>query len=186
MRHAPLTGSVRLASTLATCICAASDRGDASGKREYGMTRTFLAVAAFIAATANFATLHKAAAQDLEKGQHSFNKCLPCHAVGPGAENKVGPELNGLVAATPARPRISTIPTAIRIQASFGTRRHSKTISAARRPRFLGRRWRSQALPIRRRLRICGLTSSNSTPMARSRNRLPIPALIWRKLRASR
>ena len=41
-------------------------------------------------------TLHKAAAQDLEKGQHSFNKCLPCHAVGPGAENKVGPELNGL------------------------------------------------------------------------------------------
>jgi len=96
VRHAPLTGSVRLASTLATCICAASDRGDASGKREYGMTRTFLAVAAFIAATANFATLHKAAAQDLEKGQHSFNKCLPCHAVGPGAENKVGPELNGL------------------------------------------------------------------------------------------
>jgi cytochrome c len=26
----------------------------------------------------------------------SFFKCLPCHAVGPGAENKVGPELNGL------------------------------------------------------------------------------------------
>ena len=91
MRHAPLTGSVRLASTLATCICAASDRGDASGKREYGMTRTLPAVAAFIAATANFATLQKAAAQDVEKGQHSFNKC-----VGPGAENKVGPELNGL------------------------------------------------------------------------------------------
>jgi cytochrome c len=40
--------------------------------------------------------LQNAAAQDVEKGQHSFNKCLPCHAVGPGAENKVGPELNGL------------------------------------------------------------------------------------------
>jgi cytochrome c len=40
--------------------------------------------------------LQNAAAQDVEKGQHSFNKCLPCHAVGPDAQNKVGPELNGL------------------------------------------------------------------------------------------
>jgi cytochrome c len=56
----------------------------------------FLALAAFIVATANPAILQRAAAQDVEKGQHSFNKCLPCHAVGPGAENKVGPELNGL------------------------------------------------------------------------------------------
>jgi cytochrome c len=60
------------------------------------MTRTLLAVAAFIAATASFAILQKAAAQDVEKGQRSFNKCLPCHAIGPAAENKVGPELNGL------------------------------------------------------------------------------------------
>jgi len=60
------------------------------------MTRTFLAVAAFIAATASFAILQKAAAQEVEKSQRSFFKCLPCHAVGPGAENKVGPELNGL------------------------------------------------------------------------------------------
>ena len=60
------------------------------------MTRTLLGVAAFIVATASFAMSYKAAAQDLEKGQRSFNKCLPCHAVGSGAENKVGPELNGL------------------------------------------------------------------------------------------
>ena len=26
----------------------------------------------------------------------SFNKCLACHAIGEGAKNKVGPELNGL------------------------------------------------------------------------------------------
>jgi cytochrome c len=37
-----------------------------------------------------------AAAQDLAAGARSFNKCLPCHAVGEGARNKVGPELNGL------------------------------------------------------------------------------------------
>jgi len=60
------------------------------------MTGTFLAVAALIAAIVNFAMLQKAAAQDVEKGQRSFNKCLPCHAIGPGAETKVGPELIGL------------------------------------------------------------------------------------------
>ena len=38
-----------------------------------------------------------ASAQDAEAGKKIFAKCLPCHAVGPGAKNKVGPELNGLV-----------------------------------------------------------------------------------------
>ena len=35
-------------------------------------------------------------AQDLGAGENSFKKCLPCHAVGEGAKNKVGPLLNGL------------------------------------------------------------------------------------------
>ena len=34
--------------------------------------------------------------QDLAAGETSFRKCLPCHAVGEGARNKVGPVLNGL------------------------------------------------------------------------------------------
>jgi len=34
--------------------------------------------------------------QDLAAGENSFKKCLPCHAVGEGAKNKVGPLLNGL------------------------------------------------------------------------------------------
>jgi len=38
-----------------------------------------------------------ASAQDAAAGKKVFNKCTPCHAVGPGAKNKVGPELNGLV-----------------------------------------------------------------------------------------
>jgi cytochrome c len=33
---------------------------------------------------------------DLAAGKASFNKCLACHAIGDGAKNKVGPELNGL------------------------------------------------------------------------------------------
>src|SRR6478735_9076933 len=37
-----------------------------------------------------------ARAQDLAAGENSFKKCLPCHAVGEGAKNKVGPFLNGL------------------------------------------------------------------------------------------
>jgi cytochrome c len=35
-------------------------------------------------------------AQDVAAGKTSFNKCLACHAIGEGAKNKVGPELNGL------------------------------------------------------------------------------------------
>ena len=37
-----------------------------------------------------------AQAQDVAAGETSFKKCLPCHAVGADAKNKVGPELNGL------------------------------------------------------------------------------------------
>ena len=35
-------------------------------------------------------------AQDAQKGAAVFNVCLACHAIGPGAQNKIGPELNGL------------------------------------------------------------------------------------------
>ena len=37
-----------------------------------------------------------APAQDAAAGKSSFNKCMTCHAIGAGAKNKVGPELNGL------------------------------------------------------------------------------------------
>src|SRR5215470_15523753 len=37
-----------------------------------------------------------ALAQDAAAGKTSFNKCLPCHSIGAGAKNKVGPELNGI------------------------------------------------------------------------------------------
>ena len=37
-----------------------------------------------------------ARAQDVAAGETSFKKCTPCHSIGEGAKNKVGPELNGI------------------------------------------------------------------------------------------
>jgi cytochrome c len=45
---------------------------------------------------ASSAAVPAALAQDAAAGKTSFNKCLACHAIGPDAKNKVGPELNGL------------------------------------------------------------------------------------------
>jgi cytochrome c len=45
---------------------------------------------------ASATTVPAALAQDAAAGKTSFNKCLACHAIGADANNKVGPELNGL------------------------------------------------------------------------------------------
>jgi len=45
---------------------------------------------------ASSAAASAALAQDVAAGKTSFNKCMVCHAIGEGAKNKVGPELNGL------------------------------------------------------------------------------------------
>jgi cytochrome c len=37
-----------------------------------------------------------AAAQDVSAGEAVFRQCSICHSIGPGAKNKIGPELNGL------------------------------------------------------------------------------------------
>ncbi len=34
---------------------------------------------------------------DAAAGEKVFRKCMACHAVGPDAKNKVGPQLNGVV-----------------------------------------------------------------------------------------
>jgi len=54
--------------------------------------KTALVIAAFTLA----ATAQAARAQDVAAGEQSFKKCFPCHSIGEGAKNKVGPELNGL------------------------------------------------------------------------------------------
>src|SRR5579864_4296890 len=42
------------------------------------------------------ATTQISQAQDVAAGEQSFKKCFPCHSIGDGAKNKVGPELNGI------------------------------------------------------------------------------------------
>ena len=54
--------------------------------------KTTLAMAALAVA----AMAQAAHAQDVATGEQSFKKCFPCHSIGEGAKNKVGPELNGL------------------------------------------------------------------------------------------
>jgi len=49
-----------------------------------------------VAAVLIVMSMGAAVAQDVQKGENSFKKCLVCHAIGPGAKNKIGPELNGL------------------------------------------------------------------------------------------
>ena len=36
-------------------------------------------------------------AQDVAAGEKSFLKCKPCHQIGEGANNSVGPVLNGII-----------------------------------------------------------------------------------------
>jgi len=49
-----------------------------------------------LALVTSMATASTALAQDVAAGENSFKKCTPCHSIGDGAKNKVGPELNGL------------------------------------------------------------------------------------------
>jgi cytochrome c len=55
------------------------------------MVRSLLLAAA--AAVAGLPAL----AGDAANGEKVFKKCAACHAVGDGAKNKVGPQLNGIV-----------------------------------------------------------------------------------------
>jgi cytochrome c len=61
--------------------------------QEHIMKKLTLGALAVIALSAHNSP---APAQDVTAGKTSFNKCMACHAIGEGAKNKVGPELNGL------------------------------------------------------------------------------------------
>jgi cytochrome c len=58
--------------------------------KEIGMLRWVVAACIMVALPGI------ASAQDPDAGKGIFKKCAPCHSIGPGAKNKVGPHLNGL------------------------------------------------------------------------------------------
>ncbi|HLH96971.1 MAG TPA: c-type cytochrome [Xanthobacteraceae bacterium] len=53
--------------------------------------RTWVLVGVIVAASTGTAL-----AQDAAAGEQSFNKCRPCHDIGPDAKIKLGPPLNGI------------------------------------------------------------------------------------------
>ena len=57
--------------------------------------KTF-AISALTVLGITLASVGTSSAGDVEAGKAAFNKCKACHAIGEGAKNKVGPELNGL------------------------------------------------------------------------------------------
>jgi len=59
------------------------------------MKKTLAVAAAILAPTIALADGHVTG--DAEKGEKVFRKCKACHMVGEGAENRVGPVLNGVV-----------------------------------------------------------------------------------------
>ncbi len=58
--------------------------------------RLAMTVLATMALAAGALTQTARAEGDPAKGAKVFKKCMPCHRIGPGAKNLVGPELNGL------------------------------------------------------------------------------------------
>jgi cytochrome c len=71
----------------------AVDLPESTRQTEHTMKKLTLSALVVIASSA---VASAALAQDISAGKSSFNKCLACHAIGEGARNKVGPELNGL------------------------------------------------------------------------------------------
>src|SRR5438270_9896568 len=72
-----------------TRLCDKQVGGTRTNHQEHSMKTLISSVLLVLASSA-------ALAQDIAAGKTSFNKCLACHAVGEGAKNKVGPQLNGL------------------------------------------------------------------------------------------
>ena len=114
-----------------------------------------------------------ASAQDVAAGKKSFVKCSPCHAIGPGAQNKIGPIQNGLDGR-----KSGTIPGYNYSDANknsgivCGTRRQSRNTSPSPGQRFREPKWFSLASRTRKKPPTCGHTSNSSTRTAISNNSL--------------
>ncbi len=63
--------------------------------------RTVAAAAAALLIAIGFVAASNAADGNAQDGEDVFRKCLACHAVGPGAKNRVGPVLDDLFGRKP-------------------------------------------------------------------------------------
>jgi cytochrome c len=88
-----------------------------------------------LAVLASSAAASGALAQDVAAGKTSFNKCLPCHAIGEGAKNKVGPELNGIDGRKSGTAPDYNYSDGNKTPASPGARNSSSNISRTPKPR---------------------------------------------------
>lgn len=57
------------------------------------MRNTIIITAAMLAASA----IPALSEGDVAKGEAVFKRCSACHAIGEGAKNRVGPQLNGII-----------------------------------------------------------------------------------------
>lgn len=70
--------------------------------KDWRQRLTYTTMAALIGALVQTASLTAQAADatakgDAEAGEDVFRRCRACHAIGPGARNRVGPMLNDLI-----------------------------------------------------------------------------------------
>jgi cytochrome c len=70
--------------------------GVAVSNEMQNLTRKHMAKNLIVATALIAASAVPSAAQDAQKGKVVANVCLACHSIGPDAQNKIGPELNGL------------------------------------------------------------------------------------------
>src|SRR5262249_13465389 len=103
----------------------------------------------WIAGMALTAATSTALPQEAAAGERVFKRlCPPCHEIGPDAKIKLGPPLNAIDGARPARSKGSTIRRPTNLPASPGTKRLSKNIFARQCKRCLAPEWHSSGSNI--------------------------------------
>jgi cytochrome c len=116
------------------------------------------------------ATSTAALAQDTAAGKTSFNKCAACHAIGEGAKNKVGPELNGLKGRKSGTAEGYSYSEANKNSGITWDEATFKDYIKAPRPRFRAPKWCSPESRTNRKPATSGRSLRNTTRTARRSN----------------
>ena len=118
-----------------------------------------------------FAAFRPLIAQDIDAGERSFRKCTPCHSIGPDAQNKLGPILNGLDGRKSGTIENYTYTEANKNSGIVWRRQDIQRLhhrSARENSEYQDDL--SRASRTKKNAAICGPTSSSSTKTARLKN----------------